>query len=96
VNGNLRVARSSSITPIAHDIPVPATHEKPYSTDRNLLHTSYEGGILEDPWHEPDEKMFQMTQAVQNLLIARSTGDATSEQGTPMAVDGERLGLWLC
>jgi argininosuccinate synthase len=76
---------------IAHDIPVPATREKPYSTDRNLLHTSYEGGILEDPWHEPDEKMFQMTQAVQNAPDRSQYLEIDFEQGTPVAVDGERL-----
>ncbi len=42
-----------------HDIPVTATAEKPYSTDRNLMHVSYEGGILEDPWAEPPENIFQ-------------------------------------
>ncbi len=44
-----------------HDIPVTATHAKPYSTDRNLMHVSYEGGILEDPWAEPPADIFQMT-----------------------------------
>src|SRR5229473_517595 len=44
-----------------HKIPVTATHEKPYSMDRNLMHVSYEGGILEDPWAEPPENIFQMT-----------------------------------
>ena len=39
-------------------IPVPVTKAKPYSTDRNLLHISFEGGILEDPWSEPPEDMF--------------------------------------
>ena len=43
-----------------HDIPVTATAEKPYSTDRNLMHVSYEGGILEDPWAEPPADIFQM------------------------------------
>ena len=42
-------------------IPVPVTQKKPYSCDRNLLHISYEGGILEDPWNEPPEDMFEMT-----------------------------------
>ncbi|MCZ6865443.1 MAG: argininosuccinate synthase, partial [Candidatus Dadabacteria bacterium] len=42
-------------------IPVPVTLEKPYSCDRNLFHISYEGGILEDPWSEPPENMFEMT-----------------------------------
>lgn len=38
-----------------HGIPVPVTKKKPYSMDRNMMHISYEGGILEDPWNEPDE-----------------------------------------
>src|SRR5918997_5501182 len=46
-----------------HRIPVTATHAKPYSTDRNLMHVSYEGGILEDPWTEPPADIFQMTKA---------------------------------
>ncbi|MDQ3829423.1 MAG: argininosuccinate synthase, partial [Candidatus Tectomicrobia bacterium] len=77
---------------IARDIPVPATREKPYSTDRNLFHTSYEGGILEDPWLEPDEKMFQMTQAVQNAPDRSQYLEIEFDQGTPVALDGERLG----
>ena len=44
-----------------HDIPVPVTADRPYSTDRNLFHISYEGGILEDPWTEPPPKMFLLT-----------------------------------
>ncbi|MCV4860134.1 argininosuccinate synthase, partial [Escherichia coli] len=43
-----------------HGIPVTATAEKPYSTDRNLMHISYEGGILEDPWAAPPEDIFLM------------------------------------
>jgi argininosuccinate synthase len=77
---------------IAHDIPVPTTRDKPYSTDRNLLHTSYEGGILEDPWREPDEVMFQMTAAVQNAPERSQYLEIDFEQGTPTAVNGERLG----
>ena len=77
---------------IAHDIPVPTTRDKPYSTDCNLLHSSYEGGILEDPWREPDEKMFQMTQAVQNAPDRSQYVEIDFEQGTPVALDGARLG----
>ena len=44
-----------------HGIPIPVTQQKPYSCDRNLFHTSYEGGILEDPWSEPPENMFELT-----------------------------------
>ena len=42
-------------------IPVQVTAEKPYSMDRNLVHVSYEGGILEDPWREPYDDMFRLT-----------------------------------
>ena len=44
-----------------HAIPIPVTKEKPYSSDENLLHISFEGGILEDPWNEPDAAMFKLT-----------------------------------
>ena len=46
-----------------HGIPVPVTQEKPYSSDRNLLHISFEGGILEDPWAEPPAAMFALTKS---------------------------------
>src|SRR6266513_3032275 len=48
-----------------HSINVTATTEKPYSTDRNLMHISYEGGILEDPWAAPPEDMFQLTRSLE-------------------------------
>src|SRR6187401_2581627 len=44
-----------------HNIDIAATAEKPYSTDRNLMHISYEGGILEDPWSEPYDDMFVLS-----------------------------------
>ena len=46
-----------------HGIPIPVTSKKPYSRDRNLLHISFEGGILEDPWKEPTEDMFLLTRS---------------------------------
>ena len=74
-----------------YGIPVTATLEKPYSIDRNLMHTSYEGGVLEDPWRAPDEEMFIVTRSPQQapdepveLLIG-------FEKGTPVSVDGEAL-----
>ncbi|HEX2572894.1 MAG TPA: argininosuccinate synthase [Polyangia bacterium] len=74
-----------------HQIPVEATLEKPYSIDRNLYHTSYEGGILEDPWREPDESLFERTRSVANAPEAPCTLDLDFEAGTPVAVNGERL-----
>src|SRR3954449_5095180 len=49
-----------------HGIPVTATAEKPYSMDRNLMHVSYEGCILEDPWTAPPENIFMMTKSPEN------------------------------
>ena len=75
----------------AHRIPVTATAEKPYSTDRNLLHVSYEGGILEDPWRPPHEDMFQLTVAPERAPEQAEDVDVDLEGGVPVAVNGERL-----
>jgi argininosuccinate synthase len=74
-----------------HDIPVPVTAERPYSTDRNLFHISYEGGILEDPWAEPPDKMFQLTQSPEAAPDVPVVVELEFEGGDPVAVDGERL-----
>jgi argininosuccinate synthase len=75
-----------------HDIPVPVTAERPYSTDRNLFHISYEGGILEDPWAEPPDKMFLLTNSPQAAPDVSLRVEIDFEAGDPVAVDGERLG----
>jgi len=74
-----------------NDIPVPVTLEKPYSCDRNLLHISYEGGILEDPWNEPPENMFEMTVSPQNAPDEPQYIDIDFENGVPTKVDGKEL-----
>ncbi len=75
-----------------HDIPVTATHSKPYSTDRNLMHVSFEGGILEDPWAEPPADIFQMTVAPEDAASEAELVEITFERGVPVAVNGEHLG----
>jgi argininosuccinate synthase len=74
-----------------HDIPVPVTKEKPYSSDENLLHISYEGGILEDPWAEPDPAMFKMTVAPEAAPDQPTYLEIEFAGGDPVALDGERL-----
>jgi argininosuccinate synthase len=74
------------------DIPVTATVKKPYSMDRNLLHISYEGGILEDPWRAPEEDMFVLTTNPEEAPDTASEIVIGFEQGTPVSVDGETLG----
>jgi len=78
----------------AHQIPVPRDKrgEAPYSMDANLLHTSYEGKALEDPWEAPDEAMFGRTVAPEAAPDAPTTVEIDFEVGDPVAVDGERLG----
>ena len=75
-----------------HSIAVEATAEKPYSIDRNLFHTSYEGGILEDPWKEPDAGIFQVTKSPEEAPGTPRYVEIEVEGGTPIAIDGEKLG----
>ena len=74
-----------------HGIPVPVTREKPYSSDENLLHISYEGGILENPWREPDEAMFTRTVAPEAAPDRPTYVELTFRHGDPVAVDGEEM-----
>ncbi len=74
-----------------HGIPVPVTTEKPYSSDRNLLHLSFEGGILEDPWAEPPAEMFLLSKSPEEAPDQPRILTIDFEAGDPVAVDGERL-----
>jgi argininosuccinate synthase len=72
-----------------HGIPVPVTPERPYSSDANLLHISFEGGILEDPWMEPPEDMFQMTRSPEKAPDTPEYVEISFERGNPTAVNGQ-------
>jgi len=74
-----------------HGIPIPVTKEKPYSSDENLLHISFEGGILEDPWNEPEESMFKLTCSPESAPDQPTYIEIEFEKGTPVAIDGEKL-----
>lgn len=73
-------------------INVTATAEKPYSMDRNLMHVSYEGGILEDPWAAPPEDIFLLTKSPEKASDKAETLIIEFEKGVPVAIDGERYG----
>ena len=75
-----------------HSIPITATTAKPYSTDANLMHISYEGGILEDPWAEPPEDIFQLTRSPENAQAEAEYIEISFEQGEPVAINGQKLG----
>lgn len=73
-------------------IPVPVTPEKPYSMDANLLHVSYEGGVLEDPWAAPPKGMFRLTTDPEDAPDSPEWVTIGFEAGNPVSIDGERLG----
>jgi argininosuccinate synthase len=75
-----------------HGIPTPVTAKKPYSSDRNLMHISFEGGILEDPWAEPPEDMFVLTRSPEKAPGKPVYVEVDFVQGIPVAVDGKKMG----
>lgn len=75
-----------------HDINITATAEKPYSIDRNLMHVSYEGGILEDPWSAPPEDIFLFTKSPERASEKAQELVISFEKGEPVAIDGEKYG----
>ena len=72
-------------------IPLQVTAEKPYSMDRNLVHVSYEGGILEDPWREPYNDMFRLTVAAEDAPSQPEYVEIEYVRGNPIAINGEKL-----
>ncbi len=74
-----------------HDIPLPVTKDKPYSMDRNILHISYEGGILEDPYREPDQSMFLLTKSPENAPDKATYIEIEFKKGEPVAIDGKKM-----
>ena len=72
-------------------IPIPVTKEKPYSSDRNLLHISFEGGILEDPWSEPPEDMFILSVSPEKAPDRPTVVEIDFEDGVPKRIDGKAL-----
>ena len=74
-----------------HKIPITITKKKPYSMDSNLLHISYEGGILEDPWREPSEDMFTLTVSPEKAPAKPQYIEIDFKNGDPVTVNGKKL-----
>lgn len=74
-----------------HDIPVSSTLKKPYSMDRNLLHISFEGGVLEDPWTECPEEIHVMTKPLSQAADKAEDVIVEFDKGIPVKVNGEAL-----
>ena len=76
-----------------NQIPVPKNklNEAPYSTDANLLHVSYEGKVLEDPWQSPDESMFITTTSHEKAPDKATVIEIEFKKGDPIALNGKKL-----
>ena len=72
-------------------IPVKATAEQPWSTDEKLMHISFESGMLEDPWQEPKEEMFELSQSPKNAPDQEQILTIDFEEGLPVRLDGQEL-----
>lgn len=74
-----------------YDIPVPVTQKKPYSSDRNLLHISFEGGILEDPWAAPPDDMFLLSVSPEKAPDKAEIIEIDYEAGNPVSLNGKKM-----
>ena len=76
---------------IQYNIPIQQTEKDIYSRDRNIFHLSHEGGLLEDPWNEPDKKMFQLTVSPEEAPDKPVYIEIGFDEGNPVSLDGEQL-----
>jgi argininosuccinate synthase len=76
----------------AHNVPVTATEKSIYSRDRNLWHISHEGGLLEDPWMEPEESMYQLSVSPENAPDEAQYVVIDFVRGEPVSIDGQQYG----
>jgi argininosuccinate synthase len=74
-----------------NDIPIPITKKRPWSSDRNLLHISFEGGILEDTWAEAPEEMYVLTKKPEKAPNKAQYVEIEFKNGNAVAVDGEKM-----
>ncbi len=76
----------------AHNVPVAATEDSIYSRDRNLWHMSHEGGLLEDPWNEPEEEMYTLSVSPENAPDEPEYITIDFKEGLPVRVNGKTMG----
>lgn len=88
---NIRSREDAIAYAARHNVPVTATVKSIYSRDSNLWHLSHEGGLLEDPWNEPEEPMYQISTSPENAPDEPEYVEIEFESGAPVAVNGERL-----
>ncbi len=88
---NIRSREDAIAYAAKHNVPVTATVKSIYSRDANLWHLSHEGGLLEDPWNEPEESMFQISTSPENAPETPEYVEIEFVSGEPVAVNGKKL-----
>jgi argininosuccinate synthase len=74
-----------------YNVPVSASEKSIYSRDRNIFHLSHEGGLLENPWNEPEADMYQLSVSPEEAPEEGQYVELTFEKGVPVCLDGETL-----
>ncbi|RPJ74935.1 MAG: argininosuccinate synthase, partial [Desulfobacteraceae bacterium] len=74
-----------------HNVPISQTEKDIYSRDSNIFHLSHEGGVLENPWNEPEERMYQLSTSPEKAPDTPEYTEIEFDQGNPVALNGERL-----
>jgi argininosuccinate synthase len=74
-----------------HNVPVTATVKSIYSRDSNLWHISHEGGLLENPWNEPEEQMYQVSASPEYAPDEPAYVEIEFDSGTPVTINGEKM-----
>jgi len=75
-----------------YNVPVTATERSIYSRDRNIMHLSHEGGILENPWQEPEEVMYQLSVSPEKAPDKPEFLEIEFQQGIPKKLNGQAMG----
>lgn len=88
---NIRSREDALAYAQSHNIPVSSTLKSIYSRDKNLWHLSHEGGLLEDPWNEPEESMYQMSNSPLNAPDQPETITLDFEKGIPSRLNGNKM-----
>lgn len=76
---------------VAHNIPIPVSHDHDYSMDRNMWHLSHEGSDLEDPWNAPKDELFIVTNIPEKAPDKPEYVELEYVEGVPVSVNGEKL-----
>lgn len=87
----IRSREDAIVYAAAHNVPIAQTLKSIYSRDANLWHISHEGGMLEDPWNEPDEEMYQISVSPEQAPDQPAYVEIAFESGTPVAVNGQKM-----